>query len=114
MARTSGPTCSGLPEPAPYADGLAAEYWEATRRTNCVHAAGDAEPGMGAEHICHHCHPFDLATAVTSWAGSTAGAELVPGAPALTDAVPYLTRPGGTRRWAACAWGNLLGDPSRL
>ncbi len=95
----------GLPEPAPYADGLAAEFWEATRRHELVvqRCRRCRTWQWGPEHICHHCHSFDLAyERVTSWGRIYSWERSwYPVHPALTDAVPYLTvlveRAGGRR-----------------
>ena len=53
----------GLPEPAPYPDGLAAEYWEANRRHELVVQRCNAchTWQCGPEFICNACHSDDLA-----------------------------------------------------
>lgn len=106
---------SGLPVPAPYADGLAREFWEAARRHELVvqRCIRCLTWQWGPEHICHHCRSFALTYepvaprgVIYSWERSW-----YPVHPTLKDAVPYLTvlvelpQAGGARMV-----GNLLGD----
>jgi len=106
----------GLPEPAPYPDGLAAEYWEATRRHELVVQRCDACQTWqwGPEFVCHHCHSDALSYErvpvrgrIFSWERSW-----YPVHPALQTGVPYVVvlvelEAAGKVRMV----GNLLGDP---
>jgi len=109
----------GLPAPASYPDGLGREFWEATRRHQLVvqRCTRCRIWQWGPEHICHHCHSFELEYeqvaprgVIFSWERSWH-----PVHPALRDAVPYLTvlvelpQAGGVRMV-----GNLLGDPLQV
>jgi len=108
---------AGLPAPA--ADGPAAEFWAAARRHELVvqRCPRCRTWQWGPEHICHHCHSFDLTYervsprgTVYSWERSWYSVH-----PALQQAVPYLTvlvelpQAGGVRMV-----GNLLGDPLQM
>jgi uncharacterized OB-fold protein len=106
---------AGLPQPAPYPDGLGKEYWEGLRRHELLVQRCNACRGWqwGPEFICNHCHSDDLGYeavdprgVIYSWERSW-----YPVHPALRDAVPYvvvlveLPQAGGVRMV-----GNLLGE----
>jgi uncharacterized OB-fold protein len=107
---------TGLPQPAPYPDGLATEYWEATRRHELVvQRCNSCQTWQwGPEFICHQCHSDDLRYeqveprgVIYSWERSW-----YPVHPALQNGVPYivvlveLPHAGNIRMV-----GNLVGDP---
>jgi uncharacterized OB-fold protein len=107
---------SGLPAPAPAADGLDTEFWDATRRHELVVQRCNACHSFqwGPEWICHNCRSSDVGwervsgrARIYSWARSWH-----PIHPALAKAVPYLvvlvelSDAGDVRMM-----GNLLGDP---
>lgn len=106
----------GLPQPAPYPDGLAREYWEATRRHELVaqRCAACRIWQWGPEFICHNCHSDDLAYERVTGHGRIFSWERswYPVHPALRSGVPYvvvlveLEDAAGVRML-----GNLLGDP---
>ena len=54
---------AGLPTPSSAPDGLAAPYWEGTRRAmlRVQKCNGCGAWQWGPEWICHRCHSFDLA-----------------------------------------------------
>lgn len=109
---------SGLPTPAPAADGLDTEFWEAARRHELVVQRCDAcrEFQWGPEWICHNCHSSDV-----GWEKVSGRARIYtwtrawhPIHPALVEAVPYLAvivelPDAGNVRML----GNLLGDPTQ-
>jgi len=106
----------GLPKPAPYPDGLAAEYWEATRRHELLVQRCNScrEWQWGPEYICYRCHSFDLGYERVSGRGRIYSWERPwhPVHPALRNGVPYLIvlvelPDAGNVRMV----GNLLGDP---
>lgn len=109
---------AGLPAPVPSAEGLGAEFWEATRQHRLTVQRCRACQGWqwGPEIICRRCGAEDL------------GYEEVPGRgiiyswqrprhavhPALKTAVPYIVvlvelPDAGHVRMI----GNLLGDPEQ-
>lgn len=105
----------GLPQPAPYPDGLAAEYWEAARRHELLVQRCNACRAWqwGPEFICHQCHSFDLGYERVSGRGRVYSWERAwyPVHPALKEAVPYIVvlvelPDAGDVRMV----GNLLGD----
>ena len=106
----------GLPEPAPYPDGLAKEYWEATRAHRLVaQRCNQCETWQwGPEFICHQCHSDDLRYEAVEPRGRIYSWERswYPVHPALQNGVPYivvlveLPQAGNVRMV-----GNLLGDP---
>jgi uncharacterized OB-fold protein len=107
---------SGMPLPAPSADGLDTVFWEATRRHELLvqrcNQCGTFQ--WGPEWICHQCRSFDLGWAPVSGRGRIYSWERVwhPVHPALRDACPYLVvlvelPDAGNVRMV----GNLLGDP---
>ncbi len=107
---------AGLPEPAPYPDGLAQEFWDATRRHELVvqrcNACGTWQ--WGPEFICHACHKDDLGYQRVSGRGRIYSWERswYPVHPALKESVPYVVvlvelPDAGSVRMV----GNLLGDP---
>ncbi len=107
----------GLPIPAPSVDGLGAEFWDATRRHELlVQRCNDCRNWQwGPEHICHHCHSWDLAYEPVEPTGAIYSWERVwhPVHPALVNALPYmvvlveLPQAGNVRMV-----GNLVGqDP---
>ena len=106
----------GLPAPAPYPDGLAAEYWDAAKRHELLVQRCSACKGWqwGPELICYQCHSFDLGYERVSGRGVVFSWERCwyPVHPALKDGVPYLVvlvelPDAGNVRMV----GNLLGDP---
>ncbi|MBA4181158.1 MAG: DNA-binding protein, partial [Anaerolinea sp.] len=106
----------GLPEPAPYPDGLAAEYWEATRRHELLVQRCNACKTWqwGPEFICNACHSDDLSYETVSGKGVIYSWERswYPVHPALREGVPYIVvlvelPDAGNVRMV----GNLLGDP---
>ncbi len=106
----------GLPAPAPYPDGLAAEYWEATRRHELVAQRCNAcrTWQWGPEFICFNCHSDNLAYERVSGRGRIFSWERswYPVHPALREGVPYVVvlvelPDAGNVRMV----GNLLGDP---
>lgn len=107
---------AGLPEPAPYPDGLAKEYWEATREHRLVvQRCNRCETWQwGPEFICHQCHSDDLRYEAVEPRGRIYSWERswYPVHPALQSGVPYivvlveLPQAGNVRMV-----GNLLGDP---
>lgn len=106
----------GLPAPAPYPDGLAAEFWDAAKRHELLVQRCNACKGWqwGPEYICYQCHSFDLGYERVSGRGVIYSWERCwyPVHPALKDGVPYLVvlvelPDAGNVRMV----GNLLGDP---
>ncbi len=107
---------AGLPEPSPYPDGLATEYWEATREHRLVVQRCNACETWqwGPEFICYHCHSHDLRYEEVEPRGTIYSWERswYPVHPALQSGVPYivvlveLAHAGNVRMV-----GNLLGDP---
>jgi len=106
----------GLPAPAPYPDGLAQEYWEATLRHELVAQRCNACQTWqwGPEFICNNCHSEDLAYEGVSGRGTIFSWERCwyPVHPALQNGVPYVVvlvelPDAGNVRMV----GNLLGDP---
>ena len=107
---------AGLPEPAPYPDGLAREYWDATRRHELVVQRCNACRNWqwGPEFICHNCHSDELSYEQVSGRGRIFSWERswYPVHPALQSGVPYIVvlvelEDAGRVRMV----GNLLGDP---
>lgn len=107
---------AGLPEPAPYSDGLAAEYWEATLRHELLVQRCNACKAWqwGPEFICNACHSDDLSYEKVSGKGVLYSWERswYPVHPALREGVPYIVvlvelPDAGNVRMV----GNLLGDP---
>jgi uncharacterized OB-fold protein len=106
----------GLPAPAPYPDGLAAEFWEATKRHELLVQRCNACRGWqwGPEYVCYHCHSFDLGYERVSGRGRIYSWERswYPVHPALKDATPYVVvlveLPDADNVRMV---GNLLGDP---
>ncbi len=105
----------GLPAPAAYPEGLAAEYWEANRRHELVvQRCTDCRTWQwGPEFICHDCHSGALTYEPVTGRGRIYSWERswYPVHPALQSAVPYVVvlveLPGaGNVRMV----GNLLGD----
>ena len=108
----------GLPQPAPYPEGLGHEYWEATRAHTLVvqrcNSCGTWQ--WGPEFICHNCHSDDLGYEQVETTGIIYSWERAwyPVHPALRDGVPYnvvlveLPQAGSIRMV-----GNLLGDPEQ-
>jgi uncharacterized OB-fold protein len=106
----------GLPAPAPYPDGLATEFWEATRRHELlVQRCTKCQTWQwGPEEICYNCHSFDVGYEPVSGKGKIFSWERswYPVHPALKDGLPYLTvlveLPEADNVRMV---GNLLGDP---
>ncbi|MEX1102941.1 MAG: zinc ribbon domain-containing protein, partial [Dehalococcoidia bacterium] len=106
----------GLPAPAPYPDGLAAEFWDATKRHELLVQRCNTCRGWqwGPEYLCYHCHSFDLGYERVSGRGRIYSWERswYPVHPALKDATPYLVvlveLPDADNVRMV---GNLLGDP---
>jgi uncharacterized OB-fold protein len=108
----------GLPRPAPYPDGLAAEYWVAARRHELLVQRCNACRGWqwGPEVICHQCLSDDLGYEPVAPQGTIYSWERnwYPVHPALQRGVPYivvlveLPHAGNIRMV-----GNLLGDPEQ-
>lgn len=105
----------GLPQPASYPDGLAAEYWEAARRHELLVQRCNACKTWqwGPELICYQCHSFDLGYERVSGRGLVYSWERAwyPVHPALKEAVPYIVvlvelPDAGNVRMV----GNLLGE----
>lgn len=105
----------GLPAPAPYPDGLAQEYWEATRRHELLAQRCNSCKGWqwGPEYICHQCFSFDLSYERVSGRGRIYSWERpwYPAHPAVATGVPYIVvlvelPDAGNVRMV----GNLLGD----
>lgn len=109
---------AGLPAPAPYPEGLAAEYWEANRRHELVVQRCTKCRGWqwGPEFICYQCHSFDLAYEKVSGTGTIYSWERswYPVHPALREGVPYIVvlveLPDADNVRMV---GNLLGDPQQ-
>ena len=107
---------AGVPLPAPSADGLDREFWEATRRHELVVQKCNACGGFqfGPEWICHHCRSFDLGWARVAGRGRIYSWERIwhPVHPALKNACPYMVvlveLPDADNVRMV---GNLLGDP---
>jgi uncharacterized OB-fold protein len=107
---------AGLPAPAPYPEGLGAEFWEAVRSHELVVQRCNACRGWqwGPEFVCYQCHSFDLGYERVSGRGRIYSWERCwyPVHPALKDAVPYLVvlveLPDADNVRMV---GNLLGDP---
>jgi len=108
----------GMPLPAPSADGLDSEFWEAARRHELVvqrcTACGTFQ--FGPEWLCNGCRSFDLAWHRVSGRGRIYSWERVwyPVHPALQGKLPYLVvlvelPDAGNVRMV----GNLLGDPEQ-
>lgn len=107
---------TGLPAPAPLADGLDRPYWDATRRHELVAQRCDAcgVYQWGPEWICHRCHAFELGFAPVPGPARIFSWERVwhPVHPALKAGVPYVVllvefpEADGIRMI-----GNLAGDP---
>jgi len=107
---------AGLPQPAPYPEGLAKEFWEGTRRHELLvqRCNGCQTWQWGPEFICYNCHSSDLRYERVAPEGRIFSWERpwYPVHPALQQAVPYivvlveLPGAGGVRMV-----GNLLGDP---
>jgi uncharacterized OB-fold protein len=106
----------GLPAPAPYPEGLAKEFWDATRNHELLvqRCTKCRTWQWGPEYICYNCHSFDLGYEKVSGKGKIFSWERswYPVHPALKDGVPYLTvlvelPDAGNVRMV----GNLLGDP---
>lgn len=106
---------AGLPAPAPYPDGLAAEYWDAVKRhellvQQCNHCGGFQ---WGPELICYRCHSFDLGYTKVSGRGRIYSWERswYPVHPALKESLPYIVvlveLPDADNVRMV---GNLLGD----
>ena len=108
----------GLPAPAPYPDGLAKEYWEATRRHELVvqRCKSCRTWQWGPEFLCYQCHSDDVAYEQVEGSGRIYSWERpwYPVHPALREGVPYLVvlvelpQAGNVRMV-----GNLLGDPEQ-
>ena len=114
-SETSSYLPEGLPAPAPYLDGLAQEYWDATRRHELLvqRCNGCNEWQWGPEYICHRCYSFDLRYEKVSGRGRIYSWERpwYPAHPALATGVPYIVvlvelPDAGNIRMV----GNLLGD----
>jgi uncharacterized OB-fold protein len=115
-AETTSYLPEGLPKPAPAADGLGKEYWEATRRHELLVQRCNACKGWqwGPEWNCWQCHSFDVGYEkieprgrIFSWERPWYAVH-----PALKEATPYITvlvelpQAGNVRMV-----GNLIGDP---
>ncbi len=107
---------AGLPAPAPYPDGLAAEYWEANRRHELVVQRCTACKGWqwGPEFICYRCHSDQLTYERVSAGGRIYSWERCwyPVHPVLQKGVPYLVvlvELSGADNVRMV--GNLLGNP---
>jgi hypothetical protein len=106
----------GLPQPAPFPEGLAKEFWEATRRHELLVQECNACKGVqwGPEFICYRCHSFDLGYRKVSGKGRIYSWERpwYPVHPALKEGVPYIVvlveLPDADNVRMV---GNLLGDP---
>ena len=107
---------AGLPQPAPYPEGLAKEFWEATRRHELVVQRCDkcSTFQWGPEFLCYNCHCWDLSYEKVSGRGEIFSWERpwYPVHPALKEKLPYLVvlvelPDAGNVRMV----GNLLGDP---
>jgi hypothetical protein len=106
----------GLPQPAPYPEGLAKEYWEAVRRHELlVQRCNKCRTWQwGPEFICYNCHSDDLGYEKVSGRARIYSWERpwYPVHPALQKGVPYIVvlvelPDAGNVRMV----GNLLGDP---
>ena len=106
----------GLPQPAPYPEGLAKEYWEATRRHELVVQRCDkcSTFQWGPEFLCYACHSWDLSYVQVSGRARIFSWERpwYPVHPALKEKLPYIVvlvelPDAGNVRMV----GNLLGDP---
>jgi uncharacterized OB-fold protein len=106
----------GLPAPAPYPEGLAAEYWDGVQKHELlVQRCTKCQTWQwGPEYICYNCHSFDLGYEKVSGKGKIFSWERswYPVHPALKDGLPYITvlvelPDAGNVRMV----GNLLGDP---
>ena len=106
----------GLPAPAPYPEGLGAEFWDAARNHELlVQRCTKCQTWQwGPEYICYNCHSFELGYEKVSGKGKIFSWERswYPVHPALKDAGPYLTvlveLPDADNVRMV---GNLLGDP---
>lgn len=108
----------GLPQPAPYPEGLAKEFWEATRRHELIvqRCNGCETWQWGPEFICYNCHSDNLRYDRVSGRGTIFSWERpwYPVHPALQKGVPYIVvlvelADAGNVRMV----GNLLGDPQQ-
>ena len=108
----------GLPQPAPYPEGLAVEYWEATRRHELLVQRCNACKTWqwGPEFLCYNCHSYDMGYEQVSGRGRIYSWERpwYPVHPALQKGVPYIVvlvelPEAGDFRMV----GNLLGDPTQ-
>lgn len=108
----------GLPEPAPYPEGLGKEYWDAARNNELVVQRCNACKTWqwGPEFICHKCFSTDYSYEKVSGKGILYSWERAwyPVHPALKDAVPYVVvlvelPDAGNVRMV----GNLIGDPTQ-
>ena len=107
---------AGLPAPAPYPEGLAAEYWEANRRHELVVQRCTACRAWqwGPEFICNECHSDALTYEPVTGRGRIYSWERswYPVHPALQSGVPYVVvlveLPDAANIRMV---GNLLGDP---
>lgn len=106
----------GLPQPAPYPDGLAKEFWEATRQHDLlVQRCNKCRTWQwGPEFICYNCHSDDLGYERVSGKGKIFSWERpwYPVHPALQKKLPYMVvlvelPDAGNVRMV----GNLMGDP---
>ncbi len=106
----------GLPQPAPYPEGLAAEFWEAARRHELVvqHCKSCGIHQWGPEFICYKCHSYDLDYVRVSGRGRVFSWERpwYPVHPALQKGVPYIVvlveLPDADNVRMV---GNMVGDP---
>ena len=108
----------GLPQPAPYPEGLAAEFWEATRRHELLvqQCTACKTYQWGPEFLCYACHSWDMEYVRVSGKGKIFSWERpwYPVHPALRERLPYIVvlvelPDAGNVRMV----GNLLGDPQQ-
>ena len=105
----------GLPQPAPYPEGLAKEFWEATRRHELLvqQCTACKTYQWGPEFLCYACHSWDMEYVRVSGKGTIFSWERpwYPVHPALKEKLPYIVvlvelPDAGNVRMV----GNLLGD----
>ncbi|MBI2767269.1 MAG: OB-fold domain-containing protein [Chloroflexi bacterium] len=109
---------AGLPAPAAYPDGLAAEFWEAAQRHELVVQQCNACANFqwGPEFICYRCLSDDLGYTRVSGRGRIYSWERAwyPVHPALRESLPYIVvlveLPDAANVRMV---GNLLGDPKQ-